>query len=405
MNQKKLLIVKECYENYSSLCKLKGMNSQKKILVPYFLAGGGHIIAAQAIAHYLNLKKPEWDIRFLEAADEFKDKKLDKFFRKSWQILLRKPILAKFIYAVFANNFTSATVAANNMVIKGAIPKAIGYLLGYKPDLIITTHFGCGHIFNAARKELGYDIPLLYARNDLGGAFRIQDCDADILFVTSNDAKNDFLRIGVQKEKLRNVNFLVRPQFIENQLTKMEARKKLDIPKDAYTILFTFGGEGLGFGSVMEFVDVFLQIIKQKNLKARVLIVTGRNEELLANLKIKYKIPDVIPLGYRSDMHVLTAASDLVGGKFGAIYSMETLTMRKPFIGTLLGAPNEYYNKEFVVNNGYGWYAPTPHDFCAVLENIFSNKSILEETSDKLSKLPLKNGAEVIADTIIHMLC
>jgi UDP-N-acetylglucosamine:LPS N-acetylglucosamine transferase len=380
------------------------MNSQKKILVPYFLAGGGHIIAAESIVYYLSLKKPEWDIRFLEPADEFKDKKLDKFFRKSWHLLLRKPILAKFVYSVFANTFPSTTIAANNMAVKGSIPKAVGYLLGYQPDLIITTHFGCGHIFNVARKELGYDIPLLYARNDLGRAFHIQDCDADILFVTSHDAKNDFIRIGVQKEKLRNVNFLVRPPFIENQLTKMEARKKLDIPQDAYTILFTCGGEGQGFGSVMEFVDVFLQMTEQKNLKARILVVTGRNEELLAKLKSKYRIPDVVPLGYRSDMHVLTAASDLVGGKFGAIYSMETLTMRKPFIGTILGAPNEFYNKEFVVNNGYGWYAPTPQDFCAVLENILSNKSILEEINDKLSKMSFKNGAEVIADTIIHML-
>lgn len=380
------------------------MNSRKKILVPYFLSGGGHITAAKSIVHYLNLKKPEWDIRFLEPADEFKDKKLDKFFRKSWQLLLRNPNLAKFVYAFFANTFPSTTVAAKNIAVKGAIPRAIGYLLGYRPDLIITTHFGCGHIFDAARKELGYDVPLLYVRNDLGRAFHIQDCDADILFVTSQDAKNDFIRIGVQKEKLRNVNFLVRPQFIENRLTKWEARKKLDIPQDAYTILFTCGGEGIGFGAIMEFVDVFLQILKQHNLKARVLIVTGRNEELLADLKSKYKIPDVIPLGYRSDMHILTAASDLVGGKFGAIYSMETLIMRKPFIGTILGAPNEYYNKEFVVNNGYGWYAPTPRDFYVVLKNIFNNKSIVDKTNDKLSKLPLKNGAEVIADTIIRML-
>jgi len=380
------------------------MNSEKKILIPYFLAGGGHIIAAQAIAYYINQKKPEWDIRFLEAADEFNDMKLDKFYRQSWQLLLRKPGLAKFVYTAFASKFTSVTQAANKIAIKKAIPKAIGFLLGYKPDLIITTHFGCGHIFNAAREKHGNDIPILYARNDLGGAFRIQDCHAEILFVTSNEAERDFINIGVQKEKLRNVNFLVRPQFVESKMTKMEARTKLDIPEDAYTILFTAGGEGLGFGSLMEFVDVYLQIIKGKKMMARVIIVTGKNEKLRETLKEKYKMPEVIPLGYRDDMEVLTAASDLVGGKFGAIYTMETLTMRKPFIGTLMGAPNEYYNKEFVVNNDYGWYAPTPSSFCSVLENIFSNRSVIEEKIRKLSNFPSKNGAEVIADTIIDIL-
>jgi len=380
------------------------MNSKKKILIPYFLAGGGHIIAAQAIAYYMNQKNPEWDIRFLEVADEFNDMKLDKFYRRSWQLLLKKPGLAKFVYSTFARRFTPVTLAANAIAIKEAIPKAIGYLSGYQPDLIITTHFGCGHIFHAARKKHGDDIPLLYARNDLGGAFRIQDCHAEILFVTSNEAERDFINIGVPKEKLRNVNFLVRPQFMESKMTKMEARTKLDIPEEAYTILFTAGGEGLGFDSLTEFVDVYLQIIKEQKMLARVIIVTGRNEKLREMLKEKYKRPEVIPLGYRDDMEVLTAASDLVGGKFGAIYTMETLTMRKPFIGTLMGAPNEYYNKEFVVNNDYGWYAPTPRVFRSVLENIFGNRSVIEEKIRKLSYFPSKNGAEVIADTIIGLL-
>lgn len=380
------------------------MNSKKKILIPYFHAGGGHIIAAQAIAYYLDQKKPEWDIRFLEAVDEFNDVKLDKFFRKSWQLLLRKPALAKFVFSAFASRFTSVTQAAHSLAIKEAIPKAIGYLKGYKPDLIITTHFGCGHLFHAARQEFGNDIPMLYARNDLGGAYRIQDCHAEILFVTSKEAERAFINIGIPKERLKNVNFLVRPQFAESKITMTEARKILDIPEDARSILFTAGGEGLGFGSLMEFVDVYLQMIKREKMRARVIIVTGKNKKLRETLEEKYKIPEVIPLGYREDMQVLTAASDLVGGKFGAIYTMETLTMRKPFIGTLMGAPNEYYNKEFVVNNDYGWYAPTPRIFRSVLEDIFGNRNVIEEKALKLSQFPSKNGAEVIADTIIGIL-
>jgi hypothetical protein len=56
------------------------------------------------------------------------------------------------------------------------------------------------------------------------------------------------------------------------------------------------------------------------------------------------------------------------------------------------------------VNNGYGWYAPTPRDFYAVLENLLNDTKIIEETNDKLSRLPLKSGAEVVADTIIQIL-
>lgn len=381
------------------------MNPVKKILIPYFNAGAGHIIAAQAIAYYINMKKPEWEIRFLEPADEFKDKMLDKYYRQSWKIILKKPYLAKFGFHVLGETFTSVSLAIIKRVIKAAVPKAIGFLLGYKPDLIIATHWGCGHIFNAARKEYGYDIPLLYARNDLGGAYRVQDCDADIFFVTSNEGKKDFIRVGVPKEKLIKVNFLIRPQCIENKITKKEARIKLDIPEDAFTILLTAGGEGLGFGSIIEFVDIFVREAKEKNMKARIIIVTGRNQKLLATLISKFQMPEVVPLGYRDDMHVLTAASDIVGGKCGAIYSMETIMMHKPFIVTVIGAPNEYFNKEFIVNNDFGWYAPKPDDFIAILRDILSDSNILEEKNRNLSKLSLKNGAEEIADTIINMLC
>jgi UDP-N-acetylglucosamine:LPS N-acetylglucosamine transferase len=380
------------------------MDTQKKILIPYFLAGGGHIIAAQSIAYYINKKKPEWDVRFLEPADEFEDKKLDQFYRQSWKLLLKRPLLSKFVHAAFGTSFPSVAQITNNIAIKDAIPKAIGILKSYEPDLIITTHFGCGHIFNAARAKGGHSIPMLYARNDLAGAFKIQDCHADIIFVTSDKAVEDFKNVGVQEERLKNVNFLVRPQFMERTLTKNEARAKINLPEDAYTILFTSGGEGLGFGALRSYVAEYLQITKEKKIEARIIIVTGKNEKLLSTLKTIYKIPEVVPLGYRTDMDILTAASDLVGGKFGAIYTMETLLMRKPFIGTLVGAPNEYHNKDFVVDNGYGWYAPTSKDFRAVLEDIFRNRNVIEQKIFNLSKLPSRNGAELIADAIIETL-
>ena len=45
-----------------------------RILVPYFLAGSGHLVSARAIAHYIRAKKPDWDIRFIEPADEFNNR-------------------------------------------------------------------------------------------------------------------------------------------------------------------------------------------------------------------------------------------------------------------------------------------------------------------------------------------
>ena len=376
----------------------------RKILIPYLLAGDGHILTAQSIAYYLSVKKPNWKIRFLEPADEFNDKKLDTSYRRAWKIALTKPSLSKLPFALFGKIFPSVSLALNKSSIKDAIPKAADVLRQFKPDAIMATHWSCGHIFQAARKEAGCDIPLLYVRNELGGAVKVQDCGADYLFVTSEDAKNDFIKIGFPEEKLIRVNFLVNPKCIEDRMSKEEARKKCNIPQDAFTILLTIGGEGVGLRFTPEFIDTFLDETKKKNVKSRLIVVTGRNIQLYERLTSRYPIPEIVALGYREDMHVLKAASDILAGKCGAIYSMEAVMMHKPFIITLVGAPNENFNKEFIVKNGYGWYTPKPSDFASLLKDILNDPALIEEKVKASSKVPLRNGAEDIAETLINIL-
>ncbi len=378
----------------------KPVNEPKRILLPYFLAGSGHIVSAQAIGHYLEKSRPDWVLRYLEPADEFKDKKLDRYYRQSWKTLLSKPNFARFAFGLLGDGLPVLTMSVLNDMIQEAIPKAIGYILGYKPDLIITTHWGCGSIFQAAREEMGADIPLFLTRNDLGGAYLLQDCDADMTFVMSDDAKKAFLDMGIPDNKLKRVNPLVRPQFVENSISKSEARKRLNLGENKFTLLLAEGGEGLG--STEELLEGILKKIKVINSSFQVMVVTGRNTELLVRLKKGFNSSDVIPMGYRNDMHILMKAADVVAGKCGANYTMETVISGKPFIITQIGAPSEEYNKKFIVKNGYGWYAPTAKSLLELLSEIMKDTGKIEEKLENLKKLPSHNGAEEIADYIIN---
>ena len=380
------------------------MNNTKKILFPYILSGLGHIIAARSIAYYLNQKKPNWTLRFLEIVDEFEDGRLNIYYKRSWTTVLKHQKWAKIFFFLLGEVLAPVTQFLNKGIIYTAVPKAIGFLLGFQPDLILATHWGCTHVFNAARKKGGYDTPLLYVRNDLGGGLYLQNCGADLYFAMTEEAKQGFLEIGIPEKKVVKVNPLVKPDCTTDKIAKKDARKKLIIPAAAFTILLSAGGEGLGFGSIIDLADGFVRLVKEKEIEARLIIVTGRNKELLAKLKSSFPIPEIVPLGYRDDMHVLTIASDIVGGKCGAIYTMETIMLYKPFIITQVGAPTELHNKEFIVKNNYGWYAPTTDDFISVLEDILNDSKIIEDKINNLSKLSSKNGAEEIAETIINIL-
>ncbi len=378
----------------------------KRILVPYFLAGSGHLVSARAIVHYIRSKKPEWDIRFIEPADEFESRELDSFFRRSWHIVLKRPRFGSMCFMLLDKLFPFIPIAINTHIMRKHLSLTREYLLDYKPDLIITTHWGCGHLFQSTRLEYDFDIPLYLVRNDLGGAFHIQDCGSDLTFVMSEEAREAFLELGIIKNRLRKVNPLVRPQFIYGSAEASDpedARKELDIPSEAWVVLISAGGEGVG--EIEEYTRATLEIASRLGEHVILIVITGRNNELYHELPSRLNDRRVRVFGYREDMHMIMAACDLVVGKCGANYTMETLMMRKPFVITQVGAPNEQFNKEYVVHNGYGWYAPTPEEYETVLERFFTRDRSVVEMIERLSRMPGTSGAEQIADAIIDRLC
>lgn len=380
------------------------VNRRRKILIPYFLAGEGHILAARSIAYYVEKKKPEWETRLIEPAEEFRSEKLDKFYRQAWKKVLTLAAAAKFMSRFLGKFLDRKIDSLSKKAAESALAQASNLIQDYRPDLIMATHWGCVHLFDGARKKEGYEVPLYYLRNELGGAYVYQDCGFDLLFVTSDEAEKDFIMLGVPEEKLRRINFLVRPQCIEEHLTKNEARKRLDIPLKALTIMLTLGGEGVGFRHTSRFVDTYLRKARENSIKPCFLVITGRNNELRLRLEKRYRKPEAIILGYRKDMHLLIASADIVAGKCGAIYSMEAAALHKPFIITFVGAPNEEANKKFILNHGFGWYTPSPSKFEALIDRIMKNPEVLEEKEKASSRIPLKSGAEEIAEAIVERL-
>jgi UDP-N-acetylglucosamine:LPS N-acetylglucosamine transferase len=215
-----------------------------RVLIPYFLAGSGHLVSAEAISAYLRSKEPDWDIRLLEPADEFESKELDEFFRRNWQVVLKNPRFGAFAFTLMADMLPFIPIAISNSITKRVLPAAAQFVREYAPDLILTTHWGCGHLFQAVRSELSLDVPLFLVRNDLGGAYQIQVCGADTTFVMSHAARQAFLDLGLTAERVAQVNLLVRPQFLHGSTKSEEVRRELGVPKDAFALLLSAGGEG-----------------------------------------------------------------------------------------------------------------------------------------------------------------
>ncbi len=125
---------------------------KKRILIPYFLAGSGHLVSATAIHHYLSSKMPDWDVRLYEPAEELRIDLLNGLYKKSWHFVLKRPFLSGLIFFLSEYLFGFITVAVNRYVTRKSAPAMREFLSGYRPDLIITTHWGCGHLVAEAMR-------------------------------------------------------------------------------------------------------------------------------------------------------------------------------------------------------------------------------------------------------------
>ena len=369
-----------------------------KVLVPYFLAGSGHLAVAEAVAHALAGRRPDWQVRLLEPAEEFRDMPLTRLYKQAWRRILEMPTAAKQLVFEMDEAFPALSSFINTSAMRTAVLKAVGFLAGYQPDLILSTHWACTHIFNRARRKLGMQVPLLYVYTELAGAYQIINCGADLYFTMAPEAARDLELEGIPPEHLRPINLVVRPQFIHGLLSREQARDRLGLPREGFILLLSVGGEGIG--PIDGFVSAFTEVVRE----GRILVATGRNERLYNDLRERYPDVRVVPLGYRTDMELLMSAADVLAGKAGASYSMEAVIMATPFIITQIGAPSERPNMNYIVDNGFGWYAPTPARFAELLHELIRDPSLHSRAMDNLARVSKRNGAEDIVDAILGLL-
>ena len=112
----------------------------------------------------------------------------------------------------------------------------------------------------------------------------------------------------------------------------------------------------------------------------------------------------IIPFGFLDDTSPIFSAADLLSGKCGTSFTMESIKIKRPLAVTNLGAPNEADNLHYVLNHNFGWYTPNPIQYSRLLNTIIENKNSFLEVQKALNEVPEKNGAEEMAQYCIEAL-
>ena len=367
----------------------------KRILIPYLPAGLGHLILARAIAHYVHRMRPDWDVRLMDAARDLDDELMRKTFVDMWRVFLRMPhILSSAVFAL-ERLAPGLTRALNLRSFRTAVPKAAAYLAAQKPDLIMSTHWACSHLFSLAQGEPR--IPHFYIYGELRATYSVINCGADLYFTLSARVEEGLARRGVDPARMQRVPMVVDPHMVTSDMPRDVLRRGLGIPQDNLVVVLSLGGEGIGH--MLPFIEAFACDVKGASL----IVLTGRNAKSLSRIQGRIRSDSVIAMGYQEDISGIIAAADVLAGKCGTGYAMMAIATAIPLIVTHLAAPNERANMQHIVENGHGWYCPRPRRFAKRVSALVRDRAGCRDSTGRAAA-DRRNGAEDIAAAIVDSL-
>jgi len=355
------------------------------VLVPYFAAGAGHFSAAQAVAAAVAERGCRAEL--LDAA-VLGGQRTERFYVSSWNWILRHRRAGRLAFACDAMQPAIGRLV-NRRAVAEAVPAARRLLDMQRPAAVLATHWGAGHIFAAARRQARHRPPLFYLFTELGGDYGLIACGADCFFAMGAAAAASLHTAGVEACDIEQVSPVTHRRF-RTAPDRDEARRRLHLDRSAPVVLYGLGGAGIGYAQT--FIDACTRAVPD----AVLLVATGRNAALRNRLAAQFAGAQVVPMPFRGDMEVLLAAADLVAGKCGTLFTLEVVASRRPFVITEIGAPNERHNRDFVVENRYGWYAPSPRAFASAVRCALLGGD-LEAAERALANAPEPAGADEIA--------
>ncbi len=261
--------------------------------------------------------------------------------------------------AVYHTGNTRPTFAAIRAVFGPGVRKVLVELIGeHDPDVILSVHPLLNHVSHQAIERSGRPRGLMTVITDLvdfhrGWTFS----QADLVVAPTEVARKVAIRRRVPSDRVKLLGLPVDLRFRPPAPGEKQAlRRRFGLDEGRFTVLVMGGAAGAG--SLLNQVRALAWDPHQWQL----IVVCGRNERLRTSLsRLRFATPTLV-LGFVDNMPELMRASDVAVTKAGPGAIVEALATGLPLIlnGYLPG--QETPNVDFVVDSGFGIFAPRSDD-------------------------------------------
>lgn len=273
----------------------------------------------------------------------------------------------------------------------------LNFLSDYPADVIVCCHPLLKAPIVQALEIAGLDIPLVTLVTDLASGHASWFVPGgERCLVASDRARARALACGLPAKSVQVTGLPVRPCFVDAAHQQpVLARARLGLDPGIPVVLLLSGADGMGPFSRL------LRAILDRGVRAQLVMITGRNEQLRARLASETWSTAVRIEGFVHNMHEWMCAADLLVTKAGPSTIGEALVMGLPMVlsGALPG--QERPNVEYVVQGGAGIWAPSPIEVAKAVQDLllFDNR-MLTQLSQHAQELARPDAAWRVAEIV-----
>lgn len=355
---------------------------KKVLILTADKTGTGHKSAANAINKKLD--KLGYDVKQLNC---FKTSgKIGTLLENSYiKVTTTIPLLFYIPYLI-SQHFPNLI---HNFIYISCHKKMKNEILEYNPDLIISLH----PMYNKAITKILYkeklDIPFYVDVIDLVNPPKLWlNNHANAIFVPTKDIKDDYIKKGINKNKLIVSGFPIRDDI--------KKRKKPKVIKRKINILIVNPSI-----NVIKTIKYVKEVAKIRNTD--ISVICGKDKRMYRALTLEKKlkqIPDNVKIyEFVKNMNTFLDKAHILLTKAGPNMILEGLKSGTTIVitGHIKGQENGNY--EYVVKNNFGFKCENPNKIYYKLKEFIDNKKI-EDCLDNVLKSDCSNGQDIIGKYI-----
>ncbi len=369
-----------------------------KGLCVYVDGGKGHYIPAKAVQE--KLIALGHDVELVEFFDLFNLRLVGKINKNVWRLMLKMPKYEESFSK--HNDQESHGMAVASFYCKlfkrGRMKKIIERR---KPEFFFTTHPYPDRFISELLARLNIDIPVFYFASDVFSApMAAVNPYLKRFYISTAEGVEKVSRLGQSDESLRLAPFPLQASCADSPvLSKKEARKRLGLKEDVFTLQLNLGGEGIGTTGL-------LKELGKSDVPMQITILGGMHDSMKAKLEsiIKDFPPhvEVKIAGFITNVNEYLYACDIIAGRAGINTIVEAIHAHRPFLITEL-VYTVLASADYIEKYNIGWNAALDFVLQAnIVMKYARNPALLDEMDKNFGKVPIEYSAERLAEMVVE---